>query len=236
MAKRPVYLPVSNKSHLVDEMQCDFEWNPGFSPTQKKKNVMALHASAKRKSLFPILEVSTKSEEKLGQRLSAFNLKIATPEGDISIESAYQGSKVFEHGGPYIDLYTKDSRTAKKDSRLKTSGKLVGFNFFGSNWPLSPKTSFYDWLYLSALQPYQDFLIRHLYQYKGFTDIEFNPKKSVNCQARSCAILVSLLKLNELDNALASQESFIKMTMQDSLEESSPYNCKQTTLNLGIKN
>ena len=59
------------------------------------------------------LEVSTKSNEKLGQRLSAFNLKIDTKIGEITIESAFQGSKVFEHGGPYTDIYKKDSRDAK---------------------------------------------------------------------------------------------------------------------------
>jgi Aldo/keto reductase family len=29
--------------------------------------------------------------------------------------------------------------------------------------------------------------LERLYRYAGFTDIEFNPSKSINCQARSCA-------------------------------------------------
>ena len=40
-------------------------------------------------------------------------------------------------------------------------------------------------------------------------DIEFNPKKSFNCQARACALLVSLRTLNKLDDALESQSAFI---------------------------
>jgi hypothetical protein len=229
MAKRPVFMPAGQRDHFVDEIQCDFKWNPGFSPTQKKKNIAALHEAARRMGLSPLLEVSTKSEDKLGQRLSAFSLKIATPAGEVSIESAYQGSKVFQDGGPYLDLYEKDSRSAKTDERLRVSGKLLGFRFFGSDWPLVPKTAFYDWLYLSALQPHQEFLAR-LFQYKGFTDIEFNPERSINCQARTCAILVSLLRLELLDEALASQEHFIRIVMQDSLRQPHSADLRQAAL------
>ncbi len=218
MAKRPVFIPLCKADHLVDEVQVDFEWNPGFAPVQKKKNVAALHEVAGKKGLRPLLEVSTKSEELLGQRLSAFSLKIETDIGEISIEAAYQGSKVFEHGGPYTDIYGKASHGAKKDPRLRESGRLISFNYFGQEWPLLPKTAFYDWLYLTALRPHQEYL-RKLFEYKGFTDIEFNPQKSINCQARTCAMLVSLLKLNSLDEALRSQRDFIGVISSDSLKK-----------------
>ncbi len=218
MVKRPVFVPLIQHDHLVEEIEIEFDWNPGFSPIQKKKNVNALHEAAKRNGLYPLLEVSTKSDELLGQRLSAFSLKIETDIGPIIIESAFQGSKVFEKGGPYTDLYKKDSREAKKDIRIKSSGKLVGFNFMRNEWPLVPKTVFYDWLYLKALQPHQEYLER-LFKYKGFTDIEFNPKKSINCQARACALLVSLMKLGFLENALISKNNFIDIVSIDSLRK-----------------
>ncbi len=218
MARRPVFIPLMEPDRLVDEIEIDFNWSPGFAPVQKKKNIIALHEAAKSKGLYPLLEVSTKSDEILGQRLSAFSLKIETDIGCISIESAFQGSKVFEKGGPFIDIYKKDSRDAKKDIRTKSSGKLIGFNFIGKIWPLIPKTAFYDWLYLKALQPHQEFLEK-LYLYKGFTDIEFNPEKSINCQARTCALLVSLMKLNSLDYALTSQANFIDVVSNDSLRK-----------------
>jgi len=214
---------------LVKEIPITFAWNPGFAPVQKKKNVIALHEAAEEIGLFPLLEVSTKSEELLGQRLSAFNLKIRTEVGDISIESAYQGSKVFKAGGPYSDIYQMDSWAAKKDERLKTSGILQGFDYFGQKWPLIPKTAFYDWLYLSALEPHQDFLKR-LFQYKGFTDIEFNPEKSINCQARTCALLVSLLKLGVLSDALRSQSDFIAMVASDSFNQAHSLDLRQRVL------
>jgi hypothetical protein len=53
---------------------------------------------------------------------------------------------------------------------------------------------FYDWLYLSALYEHREGLRNHIFHYAGFTDIEFNPERSINCQARSCVLLVSLMK------------------------------------------
>lgn len=229
MAKRPVFVPLNNIDHLVNEIQVQFKWNPGLAPGQKKKNIAALHEAARIKGLWPLLEVSTKSEELLGQRLSAFSLKIETKTGEISIESAFQGSKVFESGGPYTDIYEKDSREAKKDPRIQSSGKLVGFNYFGTEWPLVPKTAFYDWLYLTALLPYQEYL-EMLLNYKGFTDIEFNPNKSINCQARTCALLVSLKKLNSLEQALSSQEQFIDIVSTDSLKQNHSIDLRQGQL------
>ena len=229
MASRPVFTALGDPSHLVKEVLVHFSWNPGFDPVQKKKNIVAMHEAATSQGLAPLLEVSTKSEEKLGQRLSAFNLKVQTEVGEISIESAYQGSKVFKSGGPYTDIYGKDSRSAKKDERLQTSGPLIAFNFFGQKWPLVPKTAFYDWLYLSALAPHQEFLKR-LFEYKGFTDIEFNPEKSINCQARTCALLVSLLKLNALDDALRSQSDFIAMVASDSVNQRHSNDLRQRVL------
>lgn len=215
MASRPVFIAQGNPHQLVQEISFDFPWSPGFAPVQKKKNVSALHEAAKKGGIYPALEVSTKSEKKLGQRLSAFNLKIKTEIGYITIESAFQGSKVFKNGGPYKDIYKMDSRSAKKDDRLKKSGPLVGFDYFGEKWPLIPKTAFYDWLYLTALEPHQDFLKR-LYFYAAFSDIEFNPNKSINCQARTCALMVSLMKMGSLSFALRSQSEFIAMVASDS--------------------
>ena len=229
MAKRPVFIPLGKPDHLVNEINIDFKWNPGFAPIQKKKNVTALHDAAMKKGLFPLLEVSTKSEELLGQRLSAFSLEIETEIGNISIESAFQGSKIFEQGGPYIDIYRKDSREAKKDERLRDSGELIGFSFFGKKWPLVPKTSFYDWLYIKALQSHKEYL-KKLYHYKGFTDIEFNPKKSINCQARTCALFVSFLRLEVLDKALSSKEQFIEIVSTDSFKQKHSFDMRQQKL------
>ena len=209
MAKRPVFVPACKREHLVDEKLIDFPWVSGFRPVQKKQNVTALHEAAGEMGLSPLLEVSTKSEEALGRRLSAFNLKWELGGRKVCLESVYQGSKVFEKDGPYTDIYGKSGKEAKRDPRIRESGDLVGFDFLGQKWPLNPTSAFYSWLYLSALRPHKEYLKR-LYHYKGFTDIEFNPQKSVSSQAYSCALLVSLLKLDLLDEALQSQDDFIR--------------------------
>jgi hypothetical protein len=66
---------------------------------------------------------------------------------------------------------------------------------------------FYDWLYFKALFPHRVWLQR-LQQCAGFTDIEFNPARWLNCQARSCATFISLQKRDLLDQAMSSFESF----------------------------
>lgn len=210
MAKRPVFVPISlGNCSFVDERFFEFVWNAGFAPVQKKKNIKALHKAAEKSGYSPLLEVSTKSDEEIGRRLSAFHLEIESDGcGRIPLESAYQGSKVFEKGGPYTDLYEVDARSAKRDQRLKGSGPLVGFDFEGIEFGLEPKTAFYDWLYISAIYPHRDWL-KCLYRYMGFTDIEFNPKKSLNCQARSCALFVSLMKRQHLDSAVSSKSTFL---------------------------
>lgn len=157
----------------------------------------------------PILEISTKSDEKLGRHLSAFHLKVPSPRGPIPLESAYQGSKVFERGGPFHDLYAANAREAKRDPRLKTAGRLIGFDYDGLHFPTEPKTAFYDWLYITAIFEHREWLRSRLAKFAGFTDIEFNPERSVNCQARSCALFVSLMVAGLLDAAVQSPHAFI---------------------------
>ncbi len=208
MAERPIFVPVPDESDLVREIYLPLKWHPGFAPVQKEKNVAALHAAAAAAGYSPVLEVSSKSGEKLGRHLSAFHLKVQSAIGEFPLESAFQGSKVFERGGPYTDLYQADVRAAKRDPRLRDSGRIVAFQFDGVQFPTEPRTAFYDWLYVNAIYPHREWLTR-LHRYAGFSDIEFNPERSVNCQARSCALFVSLMTKGLLDAAVESPQAFI---------------------------
>jgi len=211
MAERPIFIPAPNKPELVRELYFPIVWNPGFAPIQKKKNIAALHKAAAAAGYSPLLEISTKSDEKLGQHLSAFHLEVHSDRlGKILLECAFQGSKVFERGGPFTDLYSVDVRLAKKDPRLQNSGRLVGFKFENLSFPLEPKTVFYDWLYANAIFPHRTWL-RRLRRFAGFTDIEFNPERSINCQARSCALFVALMSKNLLESAVESPGAFIRL-------------------------
>ena len=128
----------------------------------------------------------------------------------MSVECAFQGSKVFEKGGPYSDLYSVSSKEAKTDDRLRNSGNLVAFNFLGENFPISPMTAFYDWLYISALWQNPN-LAKRLATFQGFSDIAFNPDRSINCQARSAALFVSLQQNDAIERVIEDRDYYIRL-------------------------
>ena len=136
-------------------------------------------------SLHP-LEISSKSPEAIGKSLSAMNLRI----GSVPVESFYQGSKVFENGGPYDELYKRDGFAAKRYKKLRTSGRLIGFRFLGNDYTLDPPTAFYDWLWICGFIA-SGYEVGDIAGYIGFTD-KFHSKRSMACQARSAAILCGL--------------------------------------------
>ena len=208
MAERIVYVP-KTKTVGVDEWSIEFKWNPGLSVTQKQKNIRALHEAAfQQRKISSVLEISSKSLNEEGKSLSAFNLSFLTSKGrKMTVETAFQGSKTFEFGGPFTDLYEKAPIEAKKDERLKKSGKLKCFTFFNETFELNPPTFFYDWLYTNALNKNEE-LRQFVLDFDAFTDIEFNPEKSWNCQAYSVALYVSLCKNGALEEALKNKENF----------------------------
>lgn len=213
MAARPIFLPQKAGELLVRTEYVDFDWSPGMAVSQKQKSISSLHAAAIHNNLCTQpLEISSKSESPLGVGLSAFNLKGSTRKRDqvFTVETLYQSSKVFEGGGPYRDLLIVSSREAKKDDRLKESGRLIGFDLFGEKWPLDPKTAFYDWVYINTLAKKEN-LADQLGQYDAFTDIEFNPKKSINCQAYSVALFRALTVRSLISNILGDREAYFEI-------------------------
>lgn len=200
----------------MQEPSVRFEWSPGFALVQKRKSIASLHAAAvDQLDVDSLLEVSTKSPKALGARLSAFNLHIRFDDlgRRVPLESAFQGSKVFEQSGQRPEIYEMSSGTdAKKAARAYESEKLVKFSFEGRNWPLTPKTAFYDWLYVRALVDLaieRPSLVDELLEFEGFTDIEFNPRRSFNCQARSCALFVALSAWTDLGELVGNPDEFL---------------------------
>lgn len=212
MAIRPIY--VAEKVFVgVKKTDIEFKWYPGMAKVQKQKSIDSLHEEAEKCGIEKILEISSKSKNNIGVELSAFNLSFTTKKGtDVSVESAFQGSKVFEKGGPYQDLLTKSSKEAKQDLRLRESGNLINFQLLNKIFPIQPKTYFYDWVYINTLnQPNNKYLAESIMDYESFTDIEFNPNKSINCQAYSAALYVSLQNNNQLEMVLSSPENFLEL-------------------------
>jgi hypothetical protein len=212
LAKRPIFIPILNGKHFVLERYVEFHWHSGFAKSQKQKSIRALHEMALLEyQVKNPLEVSSKSEDPLGVALSSFNLQFTTQMGrTLTVEAAFQGSKAFALGGPYTDIFGMLPMDAKRDIRLKESGSLKKFKFFGAEWELEPKTAFYDWLYINALLKNPE-LADKVTDCDGFTDIEFNPEKSINCQARSVALYCALYHNDKIDFALESRQNFLSL-------------------------
>jgi hypothetical protein len=196
MANRPFFIPNDNKDELVKTELVEFKWFSGFAKVQKQKSISSFHENISKQFRYnKILEISTKSKDILGVKLSAFNLKINFKNKEYFLESLFQGSKVFSNEGPYVDIYKKESIDAKKDERIKRSD-LKEFSFFGEKFNL--EFDFYSWLYFLALKQNKK-LTGEILHYQAFTDIEFNPEKSLNCQAYSAALYLSMIKNNILN-------------------------------------
>jgi len=211
MASRPVFMPNDRKPYSI-EWPVEFSYNAGFAPSQKQKNIVALHKGFAEE--FPgkkVLEISSKSLQPEGVLLSAFSLKKFVPSlgRSLPVENIYHAGKVFEYGGPYLDLLEKSARESKKDERTHMSGGIIGFRFEDMDFPIMPRTAFYDFLYMNALLENEE-LMKAVLQYDAFTDIEFNPKKSLACQANAAAKFVSLYKAGKIDQ-IRSADTFLAL-------------------------
>ncbi|NSX56291.1 DarT1-associated NADAR antitoxin family protein [Parasulfitobacter algicola] len=195
MAIRPIFVPLEGrKGHdgrfrsgpLVERVDIEIKWHGGFAVSQKQKNISAIHEKALGMGIHPVLEISTKSMQEVGRRLSAFNLKIEV-DGDMkSLESVYQSCKVFSESGQHEFLMDLDSFKSKRSIRELGKGQIIAFRFLGKKYDTEPKNAFYDWLYLRAIAPHEEWIKENL-NYKAYSDIEFTPDKSLNCQARAVA-------------------------------------------------
>ena len=191
---------------LFDEELFAFPWLPGMSRAVKEARIRALHESIRAK--YPdaeVLEVSTKSSNPLGVRLSAFNLRLPSVWGGGILESTYQSAKVYLN--QWGDVFTQGGLAAlspdlaKKGNSLQSDLTLAYFDFNGNQWPAHPDSLFYDFLFWVALWE-QPKLLLALDEFDFFTDIEFNKSKlgfqvgkSFNSQAKSSALAKTLFPL-----------------------------------------
>ena len=195
---------------FTDEKIISFTYIKGLAFSQKQKNVLSFHSSIQ--STYPkhrILEVSTKSLNPLGVKLSAFNLKL----DGFPLESVFQSSKVFADGTQYTFLKSYAPRDAKQFIRENATTALSSFRYNGAEFPLIPKSMFYDYIYIRALMAIHEISMA-LKDYDIFTDIEFNEKKQINCQARACAIYSYMLKTNSVEFFMSSLPNFETLYLQ----------------------
>ncbi len=154
--------------------------------------------------------------------LSGFELSLTYGGKKATVESVFQGSKVCANPGggtfgPYQELYSAPAVEAKRDERL-SSCRLARFRFGSENWELDsddlPQSAFYDYLYGKALLENPE-LLAFATGFGCFTDLEYTPGKSDNCQAFSLALYVALKKNVDLKALLASHASFRKAALEE---------------------
>ncbi|MCR5836234.1 MAG: hypothetical protein K6G88_07000 [Lachnospiraceae bacterium] len=199
MATRPVFL-VNSCFPYYSEVDVDFVYNQGFAPCQKKKNIIAIHgAFHKDHKDVNVLEISSKSFDETGVNLSAFNLQlyVKSLEKHMPVEVMYHVGKVFEKSGQHREMLDMTPRECKKYLFNNSFGKVDYFLFESQRVNTENFCDFYNWLYIRALLE-NETLSRGLLEYQAFTDVEYNPNRSKNCQARSAAIFVSLFKLGKV--------------------------------------
>lgn len=218
MAVRPIFIPRAERGPLIEVLPIEIRWHGGFAVSQKQKNIASLHQEAKSQGIFPVLEISTKSPEKVGQRLSAFNLKIDVHGEMKSLESVYQSSKVFSISGQHDKLIDFDPFKAKKEIRNLGKGDIIEFRFLGKSYPTEPKNAFYDWLYIRAIAPHEEWIRSNLH-YKGYSDIEFTPSKSINCQGRAVAEFHALSMRNSTMECVHDFEQFRRLLEMSQRQE-----------------
>ena len=111
---------------------------------------------------------------------------------------------------------------------LQKLRNLICFTFEDKAFPLEPKTAFYDYIYMNALLENEN-LAQMILQYDAFTDIEFNPDKSLNCQAKAAAAFVALSRMGLIER-VKDFESFLKLNHLSSLvNDSQPQKEKSRT-------
>lgn len=215
MAVRPVYeVNVDSSPPWYYSRKIEFQWHGGFSRAQMSRCVQSLHAAfADNRKGRRLLEVSSASEAELGRRLSAFSLTVgrgpAAESRPIPLEVAYQSSKIFRGHGRLTQAADLAPPEAKHlAAEMHRVHDLIAFEWNGCCWPLQPPTAFYDWLFVQAVRQ-EPQLSREIMRYDAFTDIKFNPSRSLSSQARSAALFVGLSIHDELETAVESMESFL---------------------------
>ena len=200
------------RDNKIYEKEYTFDFYPGFSSTQKQKNIESFHSALKFDGINEVLEISRKSSNPIGSKLSAFNLMIEIFGNKYPIECVYQSSKVF-NGKTFHELLNVEPTVAKKtvkEAVEKEKLVLTSFECLGYKFPLYPYSLFYDYIYVVALKQNPD-IAKEVLEYNCFTDIEFNHKKQFASQARSCAIFKYLSINNLLDSYLKDINSFVNI-------------------------
>lgn len=205
MDRGSIFIP-KNEYPYYEEIGVKYKRFQGKSNSAKCKSEISLHLNYNQVYSNKVLEVNPSSISFLGRQLSTTKLLKKTKQGTMLLEYIYQASKVFTMGsgtvGPYIDTLYKHTISFIKNMTYLCKGKEeLRFQYEGLvfNKPRYHRSLFFDYLYLNViLEEDNERTLRRLLnsKYTAFSDLDASIDYS---PARSCAILLSLYKLDMLD-------------------------------------
>lgn len=217
MARRSVFV---NKDYypFFKEIQVDFDWFPGFALAQKRKSQISLHQNFLR--TYPdekVLEISSASLYSLGSALSAINMSKQTKEGLTTVESAFQSSRIYGEGkdktGPFPEYLFLPGKECKKRVKELSRG-MISYRYSFDNMfffaPAHHISLFYDYLYLNALCEDENRNAADMLLSVGYTAFTDLATRSLNCQARSASIFISLVH-NGLIDKVKDYDSYLNL-------------------------
>ena len=216
MAERSVFIS-KDAYPFFEEVPVRFDYFQGFALSQRRKSQISLHenfldAYPERK----VLEISSASLYSLGAALSALCLKKRTQAGITTVESAFQSSRIYgENGeiGPFPELLFYPPRECKKLVVERSCGlPNRRFLYEGRAFyvPAHRPSLFFDYLYLNALCEEENKEIADRLLNGGYSAFSDLATKSLNNQARSCAIFVSLVKNGRIDE-VRTVDSYLRL-------------------------
>lgn len=197
----------------IEERNYNFEWFMGCSVAQLRRSIRALHKEIRNSGYGKIIEVSTKSEDEIGRKLSPLNLMVCIDDESLPMESYYQGSKVFDDNGCKIKLSECEhilpwkTKQFIRETVKERNLKLVEFDFKGNKFDLSSKGMCFDYIYILGLIQNES-LGDYIMNYEVFTDLMFKKETGIGCQARSCALYKYLRTNGLLENFIKNPHEF----------------------------
>lgn len=219
MAVRKIYLSLPEYPY-VKEVSVTFPWMNG----SKHQNVQAvLDTFHDVYPDVPALEVSLASSQPEGIHAAAMKLPLHRDglEQEVPVGIVYEAAKVFENGGPYVDLLQCSRQKVQKDARLQHSGRCIGYRLEDTAFPVEPYPyAFFNWLYGCALHQNPE-KAEGLLKFGAFSDLELgSTKKDRNSPARAAAVYAGLAAAGKLD-CLASYEAFTAQTCIEPVPQTS---------------
>ena len=176
-----------------------------FTPLDRPPFVQEHHAASGPPANLRVLEISSRSDQPLGRRLSAMFLK--DPETGKPVESVYQAAKCYgAEGGPAGHVLDNGFDAKRFDRERSRGARLRGFQHGEMFWPASTGTQFYDRLWMQSARAADVGRV----DYDAFTDVFHRRGQTFACQARSMAMMQGMIRakvIDRIDDPMAFSET-----------------------------